>query len=204
MNSEPAAAVPIYCDGCGQEASEEHLRRRNARLEWASRFRPVRINTLILTPEPPLELEDFFYFPKSWPQNPSARAFQEVLLECCGITPSGADSRESPLRDFQQKGCFLADCVECPTPLSGGEAFDTLARRMMPTLERRIRYSFRPKAILLISERLDAVASALSKLKLEARLLMRGEKPVPLPKLTESAQRERFQADVRSLLAGQA
>ena len=204
MNLGMAVSKAIYCDGCGQEASGEHLRQRNSRLEWASRFRPVRINTLILAPEPPLEIEDFFYFPEGWPKDPQARALQEVLLESCGITLSGASGRESALRDFQQKGFFCADCVECPSGVSGDEEFDPLARRMLPTLERRIRYSYRPKSILLISGRLSGIARALSEAKLEARLLMLSEGPVLLPKLTESAGKAKFRADVGSLLCGEA
>lgn len=204
MNPGSAAPKPIYCDGCGQEASPEHLRCRNTRLEWASRFRPVRINTLILTPEPPLEVEDFFYCPERWPKDPQVRALQEVLLESCSVALPGAKDRESALRDFQQKGYFWADCVECPTGLSGHEEFDAFASRMTPTLERRIRYSYHPKSILLISERLSGVATALAEAKLEARLLVRDGRPVSLPNLTETTGKARFQAEVRSLLAGEA
>ena len=200
----PAETQPIYCDGCGQEASGEHLRRRNFRLELASRFRPVRINTLILTPEPPVEVEDFFYCPEGWPKDPQARALQEVLLESCGISLSGAKSRESALRDFQQKGFYWAGCVECPTGLSGDEEFDALARQMGPTLDRRIRYSYRPRSILLISERLIGVAKALGQAKLEAWLLVRDGSPLRLPQLGENATRGRFRADVEALLAGAA
>lgn len=201
MNSGSALTKPIDCDGCGQEALGEHLRQRNARLEWASRFRPIRIKTLLLTPEPPVELEDFFYYPEGWPKDPQVRSLQEALLECCGVALSGAKDRDSALRDFQQRGCFWAGCVECPTHLSGDEEFGALARRMTPTLERRIRYSYRPNSILLISERLVGVAAALGEAKLEARLLMWEGRPVPLPKLTEIADSERFQAELRALLS---
>lgn len=204
MSSGTGETNPIYCDGCGQQASAEHLRLRNARLELASRFRPVRIKTLIVTPEPPREIEDFVYFPQGWPKDPQVRSLQESVLECCGMMPSGASDRESALRDFQQKGYFWADWVECPTGLSGDEAFDALARRMTPTLERRLRYSYRPESILLISERLLGVAAALGQAKLEARLLMRDGRPVPVPDLTKNSLRTRFQTDVRSLLSAEA
>lgn len=203
MTLATTATNPIYCDGCGQGASREHLRLRNRWLELASRFRPIRINTLILTPEPPPEIEDFFYFPQGWPKDPQVRSFQEAMLECCGIALPGASGREPALRDFQQKGNFWAGCVECPTGLSGDEEFDALARRITPTLELRIRYSYRPKSILLISDRLVGVAVALGKANLEARLLMRDGRPVPLPNLMESAGRARFQEEVRLLLSGE-
>lgn len=204
MSPVATETTPIYCDGCGQEASPEHLRLRNVRLELASRFRPVRINTLILTPEPAPKIEDLFYFPQGWPKDPQVRSLQEAVMESCGIALSGASGRESALRDFQQKGNFWAGCVECPTGLSGDGEFDALARRMAPTLELRIRYSYRPQSILLISERLLGIAAALDQAKLEARLLMRDGRPVPLPDLTKSPLKTGFQANVRSLLAAEA
>jgi len=43
-------AVPtlLPCDGCGQPASAEHIARRLQRLEWATRFRPIHIQALLL------------------------------------------------------------------------------------------------------------------------------------------------------------
>lgn len=201
MRPAEEAMMPIYCDGCGREASDEHLRRRIARLEWASRFRPIHIDTLILTPEPPEEIEDFFYFPEEWPQDPEARAFQEDLLESSGISQKRANSREGGLLSFQQAGYFLAHWVECPAGLSGFEEFDAMARQLRPAVERRIRFSYRPKAILLVSERLTEAAKALGGEGLEGRLLvMRDGEPVPVPISSDSEGRARFRTKVASLL----
>src|SRR5207249_10650226 len=40
-------STDLPCDGCGQAASAEHIARRLRRLEWATRFRPVHIHTLL-------------------------------------------------------------------------------------------------------------------------------------------------------------
>jgi hypothetical protein len=200
MSWAQTAASPIYCDGCGQEASAEHLRQRFARLEWASRFRPIRIETMILVPEPAQEVEDYFYFPQGWPKDPEARALQEDLLASCAVFQKGAENREAALDRFQKAGYFLANCVECPTGTLGGEEFDAFARRLTPILARRIRFSYRPKAVLLISERLAEVAKALSGAGLEARLLMGPGGPVAIPKSNDIQGREQFRAEISSLL----
>src|ERR1700704_1387071 len=54
----------ILCDGCGQPASSAHIARRLQRLEWATRYRPIHLHTLLLgaiSPQPPAE---FLYSPE--------------------------------------------------------------------------------------------------------------------------------------------
>ena len=43
----------IVCDGCGRPATPEHIHERLARLEWATRFRPIHIQLLVLISAPP-------------------------------------------------------------------------------------------------------------------------------------------------------
>src|SRR5882724_4729003 len=38
----------LLCDGCGQQASSEHIAKRLQRLEWTTRYRPVHIGTVLL------------------------------------------------------------------------------------------------------------------------------------------------------------
>lgn len=201
MSAAQVEAKAIYCDGCSLEASPEHLRSRIERLEWASRFRPIRIETLFMMPAPPAAMEDFFYFPNGQPENIEARALQEDILEAAGIAAGQQGGREGQLKEFQQSGYFMTSCVECPIPFLKGEEFDALLQRMMPTLDRRIRLSYRPKAIILISEGLTSVARFLKESRPEPLLLMRGDRPVSLPKAAETASRERFRAEISSLLA---
>lgn len=201
MAAARTSTEPIYCDGCSREATAEHLRCRIARLESASRFRPIRIGTLFLMPEPPEAMEDFFYFPDGPAKDPEVRAFYGDLLESSGIAQNGTETRQDTLRGFQERGCFLTGCVECPTGFLGGENFDALLGRLLTTLVRRIRFSYRPKAIILISDRLKSVAQPLREAGFQALLPERIHGPIPLPKSADNARRAEFRAKIASLLA---
>jgi hypothetical protein len=187
----------IHCDGCTVEASPEHLRRRIARLEWASRFRPIHITTLFLAPAPPPALEDFFYAPEGLPREPGALAFYEDLLAACGIA-AAAEGREKVLGLFQHRGFFLAEAVECP--VEDGADFDSLVARLTPTILRRVRFSYRPKSVLVLSERLAGVADALRQAGLAAEVLLREGAPVAMPGVVDATAREDFREQVRQLL----
>src|SRR5207244_1404111 len=56
-------STDLPCDGCGQAASAEHIARRLRRLEWAKRFRPVHIHTLLLGGVAPREDAEVLYAP---------------------------------------------------------------------------------------------------------------------------------------------
>ena len=74
------------CDGCGREADAEHARRRIERLEAATRYRPVHIQTLLIGTAPPERMEEYFY----------------------------ASEKEGA--ELQRNGIFLVYAVECPLP----------------------------------------------------------------------------------------
>src|SRR2546427_11951448 len=57
------SSIELPCDGCGQNASTEHIARRLQRLEWATRYRPVHIHTLFLGSASPQKQEEFLYSP---------------------------------------------------------------------------------------------------------------------------------------------
>ena len=59
-------AIPtiLPCDGCGQLASAEHLARRLQRLEWATRFRPIHVQALLLSLAAPENDAEFLYNPE--------------------------------------------------------------------------------------------------------------------------------------------
>jgi hypothetical protein len=200
MSATQAAVRPIHCDGCTLEATAEHLRRRIARLEWASRFRPIHISTLILSAAPPANLEDHFYYPNALPVAPAERALCEDLLAACGIDPQ-TGNREAALRKFQHEGFFVAQAVECPVGPEAGTDLDSLLSRLMPTLARRVCYSYRPKSVLLLSQRLNGVAQALGN-GIEAKLLLDGA-PVAVADPADAGAREHFREQVRRALGKQ-
>lgn len=192
------ALRPIHCDGCTLEAGPSHLRDRIARLEWASRFRPIHITTLVLVPAPPAALADYFYFPAGMPGNPSSRVFVEDLFAACDIASRDA-SREPALRAFQHRGLFLADCIECPLEPNATTQFEPLLASLMPTLVRRVQVSYRPKSVVLVSKKLVLVAEAFSALGLASSLLAQG-RPLDLPDAADFEARALFRSQLASLL----
>jgi hypothetical protein len=75
--------MPV-CDGCGATVDAEHIRERIERLELATRYRPVHIQTLLIGVAPPSKKEDYFY------------------------------SSEKEAAELQHAGIFLVYAAECP------------------------------------------------------------------------------------------
>ncbi|HEY6466819.1 MAG TPA: hypothetical protein VIY69_12550 [Candidatus Acidoferrales bacterium] len=77
--------MPV-CDGCGATVDAEHIRQRIERLELATRYRPVHIQTLLVGAVPPTNNEDYLY------------------------------AAEKAGDNLQRSGIFLIYAVECPLP----------------------------------------------------------------------------------------
>src|SRR6266700_3189000 len=75
-----ANALSVPCDGCGQMASPEHIAQRLRRLEWATRYRPVHIQTLLLGGVAPREDAEFLYAPSG-----EFRGEGQTVLRAVGI-----------------------------------------------------------------------------------------------------------------------
>ena len=196
MRDTAPASATIRCDGCGREVSSEHLRERIARLEWASRFRPIHITTLLLAPSPSEALADAFYSPDDLPGKGSSRSLLEDLLEAGGASGE-AESRLAALQSFQNGGFYFAEAVECPVPAT--DRFSDVLARLAPTVIRRIRHSYRPQSLILLSDELAPLAAALEGAGLDTRLLLLDSKPVSLPGADAQA-RARFRSQVQNLL----
>jgi|SRR5215831_19564895 len=82
--------MPI-CDGCGATVDAEHIRQRIERLELATRYRPVHIQTLLIGAAPPRETAEYFY------------------------------SGEQEANELQRNGLFLVYALECPLPADADE-----------------------------------------------------------------------------------
>jgi hypothetical protein len=149
-------AVPtlLPCDGCGQLASPEHIARRLQRLEWATRFRPIHIQALLLTASAPEADSDFLYAPNS--------AFTGIMLSALGI-PAAGKSSEEVLADFQKRGLVFATLLECPIAAGTdpGEV-RVLLEHHLPQSIARIRRSLKPKRILVIAPELQPLLPQLT------------------------------------------
>ncbi|HET6932745.1 MAG TPA: hypothetical protein VFI45_20635, partial [Candidatus Acidoferrum sp.] len=152
-------AVPtlLPCDGCGQLASAEHIARRLERLEWATRFRPIHIQALLLATAAPEADSEFLYSPEA-----PFTGLAGDLLSALTIS-TAAKSKEEVLADFQKRGLFVAYLLECPVA-PGTEPAETvdLLDRHLPQAVARIRRSLKPKRALVLSKNLQPFLSQLS------------------------------------------
>jgi hypothetical protein len=152
----------LLCDGCGQEASAEHIARRLRRLEWTTRYRPVHINTLLLGAFSPQEERDFLYAPGGEFHGEAGH-----LLDALAISTAGK-AADAVHAEFQRAGFFLTHVLECPLDRGAGqgdEAAALLAKRLQP-MATRIRRSLKPKRVVLISLALGPILEKILALEL--------------------------------------
>ena len=188
-----ASPQPIICDGCGVIASPEHLRDRFARLEVATRFRPIHIGVLFLIPAPEADLD--FY--DSSPRPAGAR---ELLLDALGVPnppqSSGevnaeANAIEARLIEFQRRGFYFASVSECP---QSADAAPQAVAQLAPTLLKRVQFSYKPKCVVLLSQALAPLIPLLSAAGQGIRSLPEGA-PLHWPPTGDPFRDAAFRAD---------
>ena len=158
------------CDGCGASADEAHIRQRIERLEMATRFRPIHIQTLFLADAPASRLEDYFYRPlrEGESRSPEAKQFFVEMMKAAGIALDAATDEEAALAEFQRRGFYLAHAVECPVPTP--QELRERITAASTTLLKRIEFSYRPKHVVPISPAVRAIAPELQKSSIGDRL----------------------------------
>jgi hypothetical protein len=151
----------LPCDGCGQLATAQHISRRLQRLEWATRFRPLHIQTLLLGGIPSQRDDEFLYSP-ALSQNGEAH----TILEAVQISVEGK-SKEVILVEFQKRGLMLAHVLECPLEANAcASESHALIQNHLPAAVARIRRSLKPKRVLLLSPHLQRLADQLHQIDL--------------------------------------
>jgi hypothetical protein len=186
----------LVCDGCGQAASGEHIARRLQRLEWATRYRPVHIHTLLLGAFSPREENDFLYAPGG-----EFRGEAALLLDAVGIATAGK-TREAVHVEYQRAGFFLTHVMECPLEGEGTvppDAYSALKKRLA-AVATRIRRSLKPKRVMVITEQLAPLVDDIFALNLGCPVLLDRGKPFRL----ESSGGENGVERLREALAGPA
>ena len=183
-----AQVRPLYCDGCGLPAIASHLRRRYERLEWATKFRPIHIQVLLLNDAPPPLIEDFFYRPGTPDAERSGyhRIFFQELMAAAGISLNDVNSETEALAKFQQHGFFLADICECPIEelaSAAGESSKLFVRpahirKFAPTLIKRIEHSYKPKKIVPIGADSGEIIPALQQAGMGQQLVLEDGRPI--------------------------
>ncbi|SRR6266446_2724112 len=165
---------PLLCDGCGQVASGEHVARRLQRLEWATRYRPVHIGTLLLGAAAPEEDAEFVYSPSDQWEGEG-----KLLLEAAGLI-SGGKPFEATLAEFQRGGLFVTHVLECPfEDATAGNMASVLENHLAGTLT-RIRRSLKPKRLAPIAGMLAEFLPRLLSGNLGCAVLLDAGKPFAL------------------------
>lgn len=185
--------IALACDGCGQKASAEHIARRLERLEWATRYRPVHIHTLLLGGMSPVEEREFVYSPRGEFRGETASVFSAAGISLARKHPEAVHA------EFQRGGFFLTHILECPFESNSGRA-DALAlvlSQRLSAVATRIRRSLKPKRVVLFSRALEPVSSRILALQLGCAVVLDGDRPFDL----EHDDREKAAVRLREALA---
>ena len=187
MNAAPATRT-ILCDSCGTRATPEHIRERMARLELATRFRPVHIGLLLIGAAPPAALENSLYAWEQQAASSEAKQFIQGLIQILGIDPGIPAAAQ--LTEFQRRGIYLAGLVECP--LDTGFPREDLAAKYGPVLVKRVTYSYKPRQIALLAPVASGLGDFLRRAGLADKLINPGQGiEVPSPEDAEAIARVR-------------
>jgi hypothetical protein len=158
----------LLCDGCGQVADSAHIARRLRRLAWATRFRPIHIQALLLAGIAPRLDGDFLYSPEGSLGGEAASLLQALQLSAEG------KSRQV-LAEFQKLGLMLAHVLQCPLEEGVSESQGrALIEKQLPAAMARIRRSLKPKRVLVVSPELAAFSRKLHEAELGCAILPRG------------------------------
>lgn len=187
-------STDLWCDGCGQAASAEHIARRLRRLEWATRHRPVHIHTLLLGGVAPREDAEFLYAPSDEFRGEAADLLRAVGISTAGKAP--ADIRQ----EFQAAGFFLTHVLECPVEQrvvcgvqTGHGATETLLREHLPSVASRIRRSLKPRRVTLVREVPPAVVEEIVSMNLGCSVILDDGRPFRFTPSTGGLTISRFQ-----------
>jgi hypothetical protein len=154
-------ATSLRCDGCGQVADAGHIARRLQRLEWATRFRPLHIQTLLLSGISPQRDSEFLYTPEMAPEGEARN-----ILRAAGVSLEGKP-KETLLTEFQKLGLLLTHALECPFDDAGSvKGTANAVEKRLPEVLARIRRSLKPKRVLLVSADLAPLAKQLQEAEL--------------------------------------
>jgi len=166
----------LVCDGCGQVATQEHIAKRLQRLEWTTRYRPVHIQTLLLSDVSPTSDADFLYSPTA-----SFQGEARSLLELAGISPDGK-TQDAVHAEFQRAGFFLTHVLECPLEKEQASttAMQALLQKRLPAVIARIRRSLKPRRTVLLGTQLDSLVEQFRTAQLECPMITDGNKAFAL------------------------
>ena len=190
-----------FCDSCGLQVDDAHIRRRIERLELATRFRPIHIQVLLIDAAPPARETDYFYRAAGNREERSvvARMYFDEIVKSAGIA-TGADlNEEAALAEFQHRGFFLAYTVECP--VGPPEALSAALNDMAPVMVKRVNASYKPKYIAPISPSMEELTPLFELSGWGERLVLNAGKPFVDPFLGDPQGQAEFGTSLGDRLA---
>jgi hypothetical protein len=178
-------------------ASAEHLATRFRRLEWATRYRPVHIQTLLLGAVTPAKDVEFVYADVAEFGGEAAR-----VLSVAGIA-TGGKTAEAIRHELQRAGIFVAHVLECPLEenAAGNDALAQLLAKRLPNTLTRIRRSIKPKQMAPIAAELDFLLKKLTAEALGCAVILDGGRAFKLDEGNESVERLRASLAVSTTAA---
>jgi len=152
----------LICDGCGQSASPEHLAARFRRLEWATRFRPLHIQTLLLGAVTPANDAEYIYADAEKFSGEASDVLRVAgILQVAGVDGAGK-SPEVLHHELQRTGVFVVHVLECPLEpvLEAGDGLAQLLAKRVPATLTRIRRSLKPRRVALVGAPLNSAVDS--------------------------------------------
>lgn len=159
-------------------------------MEWATRYRPVHIHSLLLGGVAPREDAEFLYTPDEAFVGEGA-----TLLRAAAISLDGKSVEEAH-SEFQAAGLFLAHILECPLEPGNDSGPDAsgLLRKHLPLVASRIRRSLKPKRVMLVTEMPPEVVQNILALDLGCEVILNDGRPFALAPSVNEAEIARFRA----------
>lgn len=177
----------MVCDGCGQIASSRHLAARLRRLEWATRWRPLHIQTLLLGAAAPAQDAEFVYADAAEYGGEAASVLRLASIDRVGKSPDVIH------HELQRAGIFVAHLLDCPVEgnCGGGEVLAQLLAKRVPATLTRIRRSIKPKRVALVGPDLDSVLGSFTSEALGCDVILDDGKAFSLDGTAETVERLR-------------
>jgi hypothetical protein len=167
------------CDGCGQQVNAGHVKERIERLQMATRFRPIHIQTLVIDACPPQPLSDFFYNASGAGRSGAAGEYFSELAKCAGDgsakLASGAANDEAVLAEWQRRGLFLAYAVDCA--IESEPELTAAVANSAGTVLLRLATSYKPKSVSLLSKPAELLIPSLQANGWKEKLILDAGRP---------------------------
>jgi hypothetical protein len=97
-----------------------------------------------------------------------AKNFFIEMLHAAGIASDAAATEEAALAEFQRRGFYLADAIECP--VATPQELSERVAQASSTILKRVEFSYRPKHVVPIGAAVKALIPLLQKSSIGDRL----------------------------------